>query len=623
MPRRRLIGHRLLIVIAGLLIVTLALGAGAIAFVTQADLGPYLARYATSRTERAVTVQSLEIGWRDGLAVEMRNLRIANAPWSETPEMASVETLSAVIDIGALWRGALRYQSLSVGGLRAVLERGPGRVGNWEFGGKRLPAPGGGLVPADRSGFPSLLDAVMRDALITYRTSSGQILKIDFDEVTIRSPGDGEPVALAATGAYNDVAATFTGTGQSFAQFRRSGEPYGLEFAIESASGITTATYDGSLTEPLDFDGADGELRIAASDTGELGKIFNAAMGFTFPLEIGGQMTRTRDDWHLDGAEGVVAGNSFTGTLHLLEAGPGEPDDVTARLAFPGLDIGPLLGDAAPSGGLPETPIALAEAPGINLDLDLATGAFIAGNIRLADVALVGRVAGREITVERLAFALAGGGVTVRGKSEAAENSGRLSLDAALEGIDAAELAGMIGAAPGDVSGRLDGRATLGMAGPTVKDALSASSGHAVIAMREGRIARAILEMAATDLRSLFRDREGATRINCLLGIVDLENGVARVPHIELRTADATLNGSGSVNLVKERIDMTFMTAPDSTGFFALDVPFRVHGRLESPSIDPQLGGGRKPGEFPVAQQSGGGLPAAMKDMVQGNPCRG
>jgi uncharacterized protein involved in outer membrane biogenesis len=295
---------------------------------------------------------------------------------------------------------------------------------------------------------------------------------------------------------------------------------------------------------------------------------------------------------------------------------------VTAKLTFPELDIGPLLGDAAPSGGLPETPIALAEAPGINLDLDLAAGALIAGKTRLADAALVGRVAGREITVERLAFALAGGGVTMSGTSQAAENSGRLSLDATLEGIDAAELAGMIGAAPGDVSGRFDGRATLGMAGRTVADALATSSGHAVIAMREGRIARAILEMAATDLRSLFRDREGSTRINCLLGVVDLENGVARVPHIELRTADATLNGSGSVNLLKERIDMTFMTAPDSTGFFALDVPFRVHGSLESPSIDPQLGGGRTPGEFPVAQQSGGGLPAELKQLVTGNACR-
>src|SRR3546814_3054621 len=109
----------------------------------------------------------------------MRNLRIANAPWSETPEMGSAETVSAVIDIGALWRGVLRYRKLGVGGLRVVLERGPGRVGNWEFSGGRLPAPGGGVVLKKRSGFPTLLDAMLQDALITYRTSSGQILEID------------------------------------------------------------------------------------------------------------------------------------------------------------------------------------------------------------------------------------------------------------------------------------------------------------------------------------------------------------------------------------------------------------------------------------------------------------
>ncbi len=616
----RRLGRRLLIISIGLLVVLLALGAGGIAFLTRSDLAPYFARFVAGRIAREVTVQSLHIGWQDGVMIELRGLHIANAEWSETPEMASLETASLVLDAAALWRGRLRYEKLDVGGVRVVLERGPGRVGNWEFK-QRLPSPGP-VVPVDRSGFPTLLDAVLRDALITYRTSSGQILKIDLDEVTVRTAGDDQPVAVAATGAYNDVAAMIEGAGESFDAFRDSSRPYRLPFAIETESGITTATFDGTLMDPLNFDGADGRLAIAASDTGELAQIFSAGIGVTFPLEIAGHLRRSGDDWRLDETQGVVAGNSFAGALHLVEGGPGEPDDVTARLAFPELDIGPLLGDTAPGGGYMSAPIALAEAPGINLDADLAAGTFIAGNTRLSDAALVGRVAGREVTVERLAFALAGGAVTASGSSAAAEGGGRVALDAALEGIDAAQVAAMIGAAPGEVAGRIDGRVTLAMSGATVKEALAASRGHAVIAMEEGRIARAILEMAATDLRALFRDEEGTTRIECLLGIVDLENGVGRVPHLELRTADATLNGSGSVDLVKERIDMTFRTAPDSTGFFALDVPFRVRGSLESPSVEPQLGGGRKPGEFPVAGQDGAALPAALKRIVQGNPCR-
>src|SRR5690606_25396667 len=89
----------------------------------------------------------------------------------------------------------------------------------------------------------------------------------------------------------------------------------------------------------------------------------------------------------------------------------------------------------------------------INLDVDLATGIFIAGKTRLADAALVGRVAGREITVDRFAFALAGGGVTASGSAEPAEGGARLSLDAALRGLDAAEMAAMIGAAAAPPAG--------------------------------------------------------------------------------------------------------------------------------------------------------------------------
>jgi uncharacterized protein involved in outer membrane biogenesis len=597
--------------------------AGAVAWIANADLAPMAARFASDALERPVTIGVLDLGWQDGVTLELRDLRVANASWSETREMASIEAVSAVIDAAALWRGVLRYEKLRVGGLRAALERGPGRVGNWEFSGDSLPAPGGGVVPKKRSGFPILLDARLQDALITYRTSSGQILEIDLDEVTIETTGDDRPVSSAAAGAYNGVAARIQGTGESFDAFRDTSRPYGLGFGISTETEITTATFDGTLTKPLDFDGVDGRLAVDASDTAELARMFDAEIGITFPLKIAGRMTRQADDWRLDGAEGVVAGNAFAGGLQLVEGGPGEPDDVAADLDFAAFDIGPLLGDgAAAAGGYREAPITLGEAPGINLDLDLRMAAFIYGKTRLADAALVGRVTGRQVTVERLAFALAGGGLTASGSSEPVAGGGRLSVAAALDGIDAAIVAQMLGAAPGDVAGTIEGRATLDMTGRTVTDALGASRGHAVIAMSEGRIARAILEKAASDLRTLFRSREGTARIHCVLGILDLADGIGRVKLLKLRTAEATLNGGGTVNLVDERIDMTFMTAPDSTGFFALDVPFRVRGSLENPSVEPQLGGGPKPGEFPVAEQSGAKLPAELNQLVQDNPCR-
>jgi uncharacterized protein involved in outer membrane biogenesis len=618
--RRRLSGRRFAVVVAGILAALLVLGAGAIAYLAQADLAPLASRFAGAATGRQVSIETLEIGWQDGVTIELRGAHLANAPWSETPEMAVVEAARAVIDAGALWRGVLRYERLEVRGLRLVLERGPDGIGNWEFGGGMVSATGGEAVPKDRAQFPTLLDTVLHDALITYRTSSGAILEIALDEATVRTADDDQPVAIAAVGAYNDVAARLEGIAESFDALRDAGRPYGVAFGIETKT--TTATFDGTSTQPLDFDGTDGRLAVDATDTGDLAKMFRAEIGVTFPLEIAGRMTRTGDDWRLDGAEGTVAGNAFTGALRLVEAGRGQPDDVAADLDFAQFDIAPLLGGSAPDGsGYLETPLALSEAPGINLDADLRAGTFIFGKMRLADAALAGRVAGRQITVDTLAFALAGGEVSASGSSEPAASGSRVRVDAALVSIDAAEVAQLIGAAPGDVAGTIDGRATLDMTGTTVKDALNTSQGHAVVAMDEGRIARAILEMAATDLRSLFRTREGSARIHCVLGILDLENGIGRVPVLKLRTADATLDGGGTVDLVKQRVDMTFMTAPDSTGFFALDVPFRVRGSLSDPSVEPQIGGGPGPGEFAVADQDDK-RPPALRQLIEGNACR-
>ncbi len=620
MSRRGRFGrHALVIAAVGALAVILLLGAGAVAFVTQADLAPYASRFAGSATGRAVSLEALELGWQDGLTIELRGLQVANAPWSETPELARVDAASAAIDAGALWRGVLRFERLRARGLRLVLERGPDGVGNWAFGGGRT--RGSGSVPKDRTEFPTLLDAIVQDALITYRTSSGAILKIELAEATARSADDDQPVAIAARGAYNDVAAQIDGTAGSFAALRDASRPYELSLAARTET--TTAGFDGTSMLPLDFDGVDGRLQMRATDTGDLARMFRAEIGITFALDIAGHLTRTGDDWRLDGAEGAVAGNGFTGELRLVEAGRGEPDDVSADLDFDRLDLAALLGgNMAPAdGGYLATPLTPAEAPGVNIAADLRAKLLVHGKTRLADAAIAGRVAGRQITVDRLGFALAGGRVTASGGSRPAPAGAQVDAELALEAIDAAALAQLFGAKPGDVSGRFDGRATLEMTGDTLADALGASRGHAVVAMNEGRIARAILEMAATDLRSLFRDREGTAKIHCVLGILDLENGVGRVPVLKLRTADATLNGGGTVNLVKERVDMTFMTAPDSTGFFALDVPFRVHGNLANPSIEPQLGG-PKPGEFAVADQRGADLPPELRKLVEANACR-
>ena len=91
--------------------------------------------------------------------------------------MVRVGHLSALIDVRPLLRGVLRYENLRVEDAAIVLERDKTGVGNWKFPGGGL---GGGfaIVPKNRTQFPTLIDFALAGGLVTYRTSSGAILRI-------------------------------------------------------------------------------------------------------------------------------------------------------------------------------------------------------------------------------------------------------------------------------------------------------------------------------------------------------------------------------------------------------------------------------------------------------------
>ena len=101
--------------------------------------------------------------------------------------------------------------------------------------------------------------------------------------------------------------------------------------------------------------------------------------------------------------------------------------------------------------------------------------------------------------------------------------------------------------------------------------------------MIDGQVSRDVVEKASADLRTLFRKGKGMSQVRCLLGIAKVENGVAQVSPLILRTPEATLTGGGTIDLAQRRLDLTIRSDPKSTGFFALDLPIRISGALDAP----------------------------------------
>jgi len=615
LPKNRILRYGL-----ELLGVVVLLLAAAVVIVVSIDLRPVVERMVSSKLDRRLTMASFKIGWHDPLAIDITDLRLANASWGSQHDMIRIASLTARVDPWSLLHGVMRFERLRVEKPVILLERNGDGVGNWHFSGAPSSGSGGlALVPKNRTQFPTLIDLTLNGGALTYRGTRND-LHFDFDELTMRSPRGDTPVRMTAKGAYNGVPLTLASDMQSYETMRNAAIPFGMALTLTMPSG--SLAFDGTMTEPLDLEGMLGKLQIDAADMGGFLKSFGAEVGDGIPLVLAGHLDKRGNHWLLSDAAGKLARDDVSGTVEMLEGKRGQPDDVTLALDFPSLDLKALLDDmAAKSAKDQPVSLQLDDQPGSIVTARLTARQVKYGTMSVADAALDGTVGAGEIALRSLAFSTLGGRLDAAAEAQALPNATRITLGAGLSGGDSAKLGSAIGAAPGDIAGRFDAGVQLETQGATLDAALAASRGEAVLAMTGGRVTRAVLEKASTDLRALFRKGEGAVPIACLLGVVTLRDGIASVAPLRLRTADASFIGGGQVDLARKRIDLT-LKSQNAASVFALGVPLHVTGGFGNIGVAPAVGGTAWL-DAPERNDPARRLPPALQPVAARNPCAG
>jgi AsmA family protein len=571
-------------VAAGLLA---ALGAGAMATLLILAPAPVIEWYAAHALGRSLSLGAVRLDWRRGLSVEIRDLHLANADWAREPDMLHIDYLSAEVDLDALWDGVLRFRRLRLEKPVLTLERGPGEARNWRFGAKPSPSRGGlALIPKNRTQFPTLLDFAIHDGRIVLRAPDRPDLRIDFYNLAIRSSGDDQPVQLTVDGAYNRATMRLNGETASFDELRRADRPFRTAFQISTVPGHVS--FDGTMGEPVDFDGVKGSLQIEAQNLGDLLKVFGADTAAPFAATLNGTLDKTGEHWQVSAAKGRLASSEFAdGTLALDEGPRGGADRIKVGLDFDRLYLNALL-----AGNGSNTPVSLRpdEHPGAVFDARISAKQVVYGALPLGAARLEVRTRPGEVALDNSSVTFAGGTVDLAGTLRAVPQGGRIDARATLAGIDIARLMSPGDQAEKQITGKVDGRLVLSATAPTTEEALKTANGEAVFAMNEGQVSRDLLEKASTDLRALFRRGEGRAQLSCLLGVVDLHDGVAAIAPVRLRTTETTLIGAGRADLAKDRLDAIIKAAGGSTSVFALKVPLRVSGPFDKLTVKPYLG---------------------------------
>ena len=574
----------------------------------KADLGPLAARAGGAWLGRPVALGSLHLTPGRWIALRLTDGRLEGLPGGAP--LFQVGRLQAEVDALSLLRGPVMVRRLEADGLRLTLERDAAGRGNWVFGD---PATKAGTSNG-RAGFPTLPAAMLRDAALDYRTRAGKLLHVRLAEAALHAADPAAPARLTAQGQYNDVPVTLDAALGSFDALHDAAHPFPTEATLRSDS--TALNFRGSLTDPLNLDGADGTLALDAPDLAALLRIAGTQTeDRTPPLRLTGTLQKQGNRWHWSALAGALGPAAIAGqSLTLVEGQDGAADAVTAVLDFDRLDLDHLLAGDGGSGA--DVTLAVDRAPGTLLDLRLTARRLDYGAVSATDARLAATLRPGRLAVEQLALNYLGGHIAASGQV----SNEHVQADAQANGVQASALRRLLGLGDLPLSGALDARAALEARGGTLNAAARAAHASAVVRMQGGGIGRRVLELVSTDIRGLFRTAGGSSPVSCLLAVVDLRGAEATLSPLRLRARDGTVSGHGTVDLRRRRIDLTIGTEPATTGTLALDVPVRVSGALDNPSIRPAIWTAEGRAALNAAGAVGRLLPA-LRPFARESPC--
>jgi uncharacterized protein involved in outer membrane biogenesis len=612
--------RRFLITQALIAIFLTAVGIGGFFFVKNGDFGSFVAQKISEKLGRKVEIAGIRISPGRWIGVELRGVTLANLESGSHADMLSLRNLQAEIDSWSLLFAATPLvRSLVVEGVTLRLEKIHGHK-NWHFG-ERSSAPSGGNPP-DYRGVPTILDFQVKDSEIVVRTTSGNFLRTRIDQAHVTSESANTPVQMNVRGSYNGLAATLTGDLDSFDALRRAPQPFPVRLHLNS--GHTSMAFEGTMTDPLNFEGVAGDLRLHAPTPDVFGALAGEAINLNLDIELTGKFEHANNDWKLSDITGKINQEAFRGAiLHLVEGDHGKPDHIRVDLAFTRLNLNRIIaGTPSPGGAEKYADIALALDPKQDpvVDARFTVQELRYAKIRVTNSRFAGVLVANKVEVSELSLSAFGAQITAQAHAQTIPTGTRITADVAMHNADIDALGRGFGVTAMPLNGRINGRLAVSAEGRTVNTAAHQARISAVISMRGGSVEKRVIELGSTDLRAAFRRADGNAPLNCLLGVLDMRAGVGQIAPLRIRAATGTIAGSGRFDINNHTMDLLIGSQEDTTNSFALDVPVRIHGRFDNPDFEPAQWSSQGRAQMAVADYIAP-LPPALRSFANQNPC--
>jgi len=571
---------KIVLMMLGALIASLLIGLFYLStLISPAKLTQMLILEVRETTGRELMIAGpVSLGFFPRIAVSAEQVRLSNAAWAKSPQMASLEKVALEISLLPLLNRRIEISSIQLSGLILHLETNAKGDGNWLMGDIATPnsataSSSSGSAQANAKKADSDADAIDRNLVLieSLNLINGQI-------------------------HYQPSGAAVSSYGIS----RLSMQKNGAETAINAdlKQGAFTIAIKGRMTSIREV------LRSIGAEAIDV--------NFDFEVALGGKPSQLKGKAALNPAKPTQFDVAFKADELDLSAipafnHPSLPTKPTSAASNANTTAAKAINAITPSSQTPataraaerffsDTPLPLDYLPNANGTLDVDIGQLVLPTkVALKKVAVLARLTPQQIDIPQATFQLGNGRFDGSASIGNLQSFPNWAFKGQASGFTLEQLLVSTNS-KGEVSGG-DMRVAFNLtsSGKSSHQIASGLNGQSQITIGSARLASSFMNQGGDVFITLFdainpmRKKSNATTLECAVAYLPVKNGLVTVrDSIGIETDRLNIVLTGAVNLNAEQINLAFYPKEKSGLTAGLDLASLV--RLQGSLVKPQVG---------------------------------
>jgi hypothetical protein len=383
-------------------------------------------------------------------------------------------------------------------------------------------------------------------------------------------------------------------------------KPY--DFTADVKAGTTHAVINGAITEPFHLDRYTASVEVSGPTLSDLYFLTGIVLPNTPAYHMTLAVERDGTNYRLNDIAATVGKSDLHGDLQADVSGavPALAGKMTSRVLTLE-DLGPLVGGgkSAPAQSrylLPETPLHTERLRRTNAEVDYSAAKVASRDFPLTSLDTHISVEGGVLNLKPLAFGFTQGKLAGSVKIDARKDIPTSSVDARVTDIHAENF---IKSGDKPITGVLEARAVLTGTGKSVHETASHANGIFTAVVPSGGMRHSLAEWTGVDVLSalslnLAGDNSN-TNLRCAVAGFDAKDGVMTSQQFVIDTDPVRMDGSGSINLRDETLDLKLQGKPKHFQLVRLRAPITMKGPWAHPALGVEAGAAAAQGGIAVA----------------------